>query len=107
MEQEISSSDMYFGKFTLLDKEYKEDFDKRTEKAINNVEHEKCELQDMIMKQLMNENEITLIYETKYRVTNGEDPMSVLLEIFKRREDLRSLMWMQERRVEEHVTGGC
>lgn len=103
MEDGKLSSEIHFGKFSLLDQQYKDLYEEMVLNAETNKEIEKCDLQDMLLKNLVSQGEVTLFYEIKYRLTDGEDPMSVLLEVLQRREDLRSFLWDIEARIEDHM----
>lgn len=92
------------GKKTLLDKEYT--------KLINNVistsDEEKegrWETYDLIIRELFPVDNGKYFEEIKYRLTDGEDPNHVILDIISRYKefDLNYLVWSLKRRIEEYV----
>ena len=45
-----------------------------------------------------------MAYEIKYRITDGEDPNIILLEIINRESETEDgLIWFLKRRVEEYI----
>lgn len=100
MERDKESSQ---GVYNLLDKEFKNFFNELKSNSRTELDLEKCEIYDMIMTTLANEKEYTLEKEAKYRITDNEDPDVVMLDIIKRRDVLRSLLWMLESRLEQYL----
>lgn len=103
MLEEISYDELKVGKFSLLDKEHMKQFEQKKLDANNVEKAEVCELEYMLIKHLLKENEITLTNEIKYRLTNGEDTVSVLLDAIKKKDYLRDTLWMIESKLEEYV----
>lgn len=106
MERERFSPNLFLGKFSLLDSQYMETFYSMVDNAVDNKDIEICEIQDIMMKYLIEQNEKTLVNELKYRITDGESSIEVLLDIIRRRDDLSSMLWMLESKLKEHEIGG-
>jgi len=92
------------GKHTTLDNEYK--------KIINNVistndedKEIRWETYNLIIMQLFNTDGGKYFHEIKYRITDGEDPNYVILDIISRykESDLSYLVWNLKRRIDEYV----
>lgn len=92
------------GKKTLLDKEYT--------RLINNIiatsDEEKevrWETYDLIIRELFSVDNGRYFEEIKYRLTDGEDPNYVILDIISRYKEfeLNYLVWSLKRRIDEYV----
>jgi hypothetical protein len=93
-----------YGEVTLLDKEYK--------KLINNVivnSTEEDEIRwgtyNLIIKEMIKLNDYQYFEEIKYRLTDGENPNEVLIDIISRYkpENLNHLILFLMNRVEEYA----
>jgi hypothetical protein len=92
------------GKHTTLDNEYR--------KIINNViltndedKEIRWETYNLIISELFNTDEGKYFQEIKYRITDGEDPNHVILDVISRykESDLSYLVWTLKRRLEEYA----
>lgn len=92
------------GKSEILDKQYR--------KLINNViltNNEEVEARwetyNLIIKEFFSIDDGQYFQEIKYRLTDGEDPNLVLLDIISRYSvsDLTYLIWMLKKRIEEYI----
>jgi hypothetical protein len=91
------------GKKTALDKAYY--------KHINNIiptldkeKEERWETYNVIIQELINEGKGNYFQEIKYRLTDGEDPNEVMLDIIGREVDeVNGLIWFLKRRIEEYL----
>jgi len=92
------------GKHTTLDNEYK--------RLINNViltndedKEIRWETYDLIIRELFNTDGGKYFQEIKYRITDGEEPNYVILDIISRykESELTYLVWSLKRRIEEYV----
>ena len=90
------------GKRTTLDKAYN--------KHISNIfltlddeKESRWETYNVIMQELMNQNKSDYFAELKYRLTDGEDPNAVILDIIEKNiDELAGLIWFLKRRLEEY-----
>jgi hypothetical protein len=90
---------------------YRTTLDKAYNKHINSVlttldeEQEiRWETYNLIMNELIAQGDKTCVKEVKYRLSDGEDPNSVLLDIINRNTDnVNSLVWFLKRRLEEYL----
>jgi len=91
------------GKTTLLDKAYQ----RHIKTIIDTLDEEKeCrwETYNLIIQELINEGSGDYFNEIKYRLTDGEDPNMVMLDIIDRESDnINGLIWFLKRRVEEYI----
>jgi hypothetical protein len=93
-----------YGKDTVLDKHYT--------KLINNVllnsseeEEIKWETYNLIISELINLNDCDYFSEIKYRLTDGENPNFVLIDVLSRykQADLSHLVHILMKRVEDYA----
>ena len=90
------------GEYTKLDKEY----NKYLINTMINVSEEKyCrwETYNLIMEQLINEDKDTEFEEVKYRLTDGEDPNYVMLDMVNRDKNECGLIWLMRKRILEYI----
>lgn len=91
------------GKHSNLDKEY----DKFLKKTIINLDEEKIhrwETYNLIMEQLLEEGKKETFEEIKYRLTDGEDPNEVMLDVITRENYSNGLIWLMKKRIEEYMS---
>ena len=90
------------GKNSTLDKAY----NRHIIKLFNELDEEKqerWETYNIIIQELINEGKLDTFSEIKYRVTDGEDPNDVILEIIERYGDeMNTIVWFLKRRIEEY-----
>lgn len=88
---------------TILDKAY----NKHILNVINSLDEEKgdrWETYNLIASELSKNNGKDYIKEIKYRLTDGEDPNFVMLDIIERENEIiGGLIWFLKRRIEEYV----
>lgn len=92
------------GRSGILDKQYR--------KLINDViltSNEEIEARwetyNLVIKEFFEVDDGKYFQEIKYRLTDGEDPNIVLLDIISRYcvSDLSYLVWMLKRRIEDYI----
>lgn len=88
---------------TFLDKVY----NKHILTVINTLDEEKedrWETYNLIVSELTRNTKKDFIKEIKYRLTDGEDPSEVILDIINRENDeVGGLVWFLKKRVEEYI----
>jgi hypothetical protein len=91
------------GKTTTLDKAYC----KHISSIIETLDEEKegrWETYNIIIQELINEGKGKYFDEIKYRLTDGENPNQVILDIIERDIDgVSGLIWFLKRRLEEYL----
>ena len=91
------------GKITLLDQAY----NKHIKSIIETLDDEKesrWETYNLVIQELINQGKGNYIDEIKYRLTDGEDPSDVMLDIIDRETDsVNGLIWFLKRRIEEYI----
>ena len=91
------------GKKTTLDKAYY----KHINWVIETLDEEKearWETYNIIIQELIDGGRGKDFEEIKYRITDGEDPNKVMLDIIERDIDgVSSLIWFLKRRIEEYL----
>jgi hypothetical protein len=92
------------GKKTLLDKEYT----KLINDVMTNIDEEKearWETYDLIIRELFETDNGKYFEEIKYRLTDGEDPNYVILDVISRYDEseLNYLVWSLKPRLDEYI----
>jgi hypothetical protein len=90
------------GKYSNLDKEY----DKFLKQTMQNLEEEKVyrwETYNLIMEELLNDGKEEIFQEIKYRLTDGENPNEVMLDVITRESNSNGLVWLMKKRIEEYL----
>ena len=91
-------------KTTMLDKEYRRLINNVI--STNNEEVEtRWEIYNMIIKEFFKTDGGKYFQEIKYRLTDGENPNNVILEIISRykESELSYLVWNLKKRIEEYA----
>ena len=90
-------------KRTNLDKAY----NKHVICILETLDEEKenrWETYNLVIQQLMTQNKGEYFKEIKYRLTDGENPNQVILDIINRDLDsVNGLVWLLKRRIEEYI----
>jgi hypothetical protein len=88
---------------TALDKAY----NKHIKTIINNLNEEnegRWETYNIIIEELINQGKGNYFEEMKYRLTDGEDPNKIILDIIEREVDeINGLIWILKRRIEDYI----
>lgn len=91
------------GKSTALDKAYCEHIKKVIEK-LDEEKEGRWETYNIIIQELINDGKGNYFQEIKYRLTDGEDPNQVILDIINREVDeVNGIIWFLKRRIEEYL----
>jgi hypothetical protein len=90
-------------KRTILDKAY----NKHIINVIETLDEEKqsrWETYNLVVEELTEDSKIDYITEIKYRITDGEDPNYIMLDIIERESDnLDGLVLFLKKRIEEYI----
>lgn len=88
------------GKNTRLDNAYS-DLVKGVLNDGNDADHDRWEIYNLIIKELLSQGN-DCFEEIKYRITDGENPNDVFIDVLTNHDDgLTGLAWFLKRRVEE------
>lgn len=91
------------GKKSTLDKAYQ----KHIESVLRNLteeEESRWETYSVIIEQLLEQGKDAYFKEMKYRLTDGENPNEIILDILNRESDnLDNLGYVFKRRIEEYL----
>lgn len=90
------------GKYSNLDKEY-EKFLKKTLINLNDEKLYRWETYNLIMEGLLNDGKHETFQEVKYRLTDGENPNDIMLDIISRENNYNGLLWLMKKRIEEYL----
>lgn len=86
------------GKFTTLDKEYK----KLINEIIQTFDEEikdRWELYNIIINELIKNGKEKYFQELKYRLTDGENPNQVILDIINRDNDTSNMLFYLKNKI--------
>jgi len=89
------------GTYNLLDKKY----NNFIQNSLSNTDEETIErwfTYEAIMSDLIGLNKIHYFEEIKYRLTGGEDPNELILEIINRDNELKTHLWAHLRRLNDY-----
>ena len=91
------------GKKTILDRAYTKHINSIFE-TLDEEKESRWETYNVIMEELINDGKGIYFEEIKYRLTDGENPNSVMLDIINREPDTNSgLLWFLKKRIEEYI----
>jgi len=90
-----------YSKYSYLDKEYNK-FLINTISDLDDEHKERWDTYNIIIEDLLNEGEEKLFQEIKYRLTDGENPNDVMLDIINREENCSKLLWLLKKRIESY-----
>lgn len=90
------------GKFNNLDKEYN-NFITLTMTNVDAETKLRWETYSIIMDELLNIGMVDCFEEAKYRLTDGENPNVVLIDMIDRNKNASGLLWFIRKRVQEYM----
>lgn len=65
---------------------------------------DRWEVYNLIINELMSQGDVDYFKELQYRLTDGENPNQIILDMIEReKENVTSLVWYLKRRVEEYL----
>lgn len=89
------------GTYNMLDKMY----NRFIKNSLTDTDEETIErwcTYEAIMTELIGLNKINLFEEVKYRLTGGEDPNDIILDIINRDNDVKTILWAHSRKLMEY-----
>jgi len=90
-------------KSSVLDKAYSKHIDAIL-KNINDEEEGRWEIYGAIIQQLIDDGKESYYKEIKYRLSDGENPNKVMLDIIERESDsIDGLLFFFKKRIEEYL----
>jgi hypothetical protein len=90
------------GKNSTLDKAYYKHINNLFD-DISEEKQERWETYNIIIGQLVEDGKLQSFSEIKYRLTDGEDPNAVILDILERfTDEMNSTLWFLKRKLEEY-----
>jgi hypothetical protein len=91
------------GKKSILDSAYNRHLN-NVLKTIDEEEETRWETYSFIIELLISQGKQTYLEELKYRLSDGENPNTVILNIIERESDnIDSVTWFFKRRIEEYL----
>jgi hypothetical protein len=88
------------GTYNKLDRDYR---DFLTLKLKNDLEIDRLEVYDLIMSELISSNLINTFEEVKYRITDGENPNKIMLEVINRQDYDSTIVWLLKNRIQSFI----
>lgn len=91
-----------FGTYSNLDKEYNK-FIKKTLNELGDSDNNRWNIYNLIIEELIRLELYTIFEEVKYRLTDGENPNNVMLDVVNREEFQTELSWFLISKIEEYI----
>jgi len=92
------------GKESTLDRAFNKHLSNISKNFNGEEEETRWEIYSIIIDEFLNQNKYEYVNEIKYRITDGEDPNIVILDIIERDSDnIDSVTWFFKRRIEEYI----
>lgn len=89
------------GSYSNLDKEYNK-FLNEILKKVDECKLHRWETYNLIMEEFINSGFDNIFEEIKYRLTDGEDPNEIMLDVINRENNISGLIWQLKRRIEHY-----
>ena len=103
MESDIFLLSTNHSKKSTLDKAYCKHIDNLV-KNLSEEEEARWEIYSVIIEQLIKDGKEQYFKEIKYRITDGENPNKVILDIIERESDnADNVIWFFKHRIEEYL----
>ena len=104
MNAKIYSLTANQGTKTTLDKAYNNHMS-LIFKSFDEEQENRWETYNLILNELMSQGNKNYLKEVKYRLTDGENPNKIILDIINRvnDDDVSGLVWFLKRRLEEYL----
>ena len=91
------------GKKSILDNAYNQHLN-NVLKTIDEEEETKWETYSFIIELLISQGKQTYLQELKYRLSDGENPNAIILDIIQRYSDsVDAMVWFFKKRLEEYL----
>jgi hypothetical protein len=90
------------GKYNKLDKNYNEYITRIISESNEEIKG-RWEIYSIIMNELIEIKEIDCFEEAKYRLTDGENPLSVMNDMLERNKNKSNLLWFMKKRIDEFI----
>lgn len=87
------------GTYTKLDKDYK-NYIKKTVSFLDEEKKARWDIYNLFMNELIKLELKTIFDEVKYRLTDGEEPNKLILEVISREPKLSELSWFLKNKIE-------
>ncbi len=90
------------GTYTKLDKEYN-NYIKKTVRVLDEEKKARWDIYNLFMNELIKLGLKTVFDEVKYRLTDGEEPNKLILEVISREGKLSELSWFLRNKIETFI----
>lgn len=91
------------GKTTTLDRAYLHHINHLLD-SFDEEKEEKWEVYNIITRELVKDGKSDFYAEIKYRITDGEDPNYVILDIINRADtEVNEIIWSLKNKLEEYI----
>lgn len=90
------------GTYSNLDKEYNK-FINKTLRELDETENNRWDIYNLIMDELIRLELHTVFEEIKYRLTDGENPNTIMFDVVNREEFETELTWFLINKIEEYI----
>jgi|AntRauMFilla1563_2_1112583.scaffolds.fasta_scaffold01409_5 hypothetical protein len=90
------------GTYSKLDKDYNS-FINKTLRELDEDKGDRWETYNLIMEELITLGLRTVFDEVKYRITDGECPNHIMLDVINREGNFSKLSWFLKNRIEVYI----
>lgn len=90
------------GTYSKLDREYK-NFINKTLRELDEDKGDRWDIYNLFMGELITLGLHTVFEEIKYRITDGENPNYIMLDVINRDGNFSELSWFLKNRIEGYI----
>jgi hypothetical protein len=90
------------GKYNILDKAYNQ-FIINTLLTLDDDKKDRWSIYNLIINEFLKSGDVDSFEEIKYRVTDGEDPNKIILDMIQRDKTPSSQLWYMKKKIEEYI----
>lgn len=90
------------GTYSNLDKEYNK-FINKTLRELDEDKDNRWNIYNLIIDELIRLELHTVFEEIKYRLTDGEDPNTIMFDVVNRENFQSELTWFLKNKIEEYI----
>ena len=90
------------GAYSNLDKEYSK-FINKTLRELDDDKGNRWDIYNLIMNDLITLGLHTIFEEVKYRLTDGEEPNHIMLDVVTREDYTSELAWFLKNKIEGYI----
>lgn len=90
------------GTYSKLDKEYN-NYINKTLRELDEEKGNRWDIYNLVMNELITLGLHKVFEEVKYRLTDGEEPNHIMLDVINREGNFSEISWFLKNRIEEYI----